>query len=285
MTTHFHQPLLFEMLRSFAALAKHLNLSKAVEELNSTRQTVRRHISYLEEMKHGSLFYLQDRQYQLTELGQSVLPEAQDLIARAHGWVTGTSNLVNGLQHLSHDSMEGWSLHQQQQPLGSVLRNRNSLLNKAMTAWILSGGQLEHPDMSEIRPYLLVFRRTDNKWLCVEIGEKSSYSTWFGWANARSSIGRELGGLPAGEGFGHLVNLAYLEVEATEGARLDHTFTQIPREQDGDPVPIAFERLLMASRFPDQSFAMISVVRRTYDIDIVGIETDRFKEMPKELLM
>ena len=44
-----NQPLLFEMLRSFTTLARTLNLSHAVEELNSTRQTIRRHISQLED--------------------------------------------------------------------------------------------------------------------------------------------------------------------------------------------------------------------------------------------
>ena len=46
-------PLLFEILRSFTMLAATLNLSHAVKELGSTRQTVRRHISQLEDIKGG----------------------------------------------------------------------------------------------------------------------------------------------------------------------------------------------------------------------------------------
>jgi DNA-binding transcriptional LysR family regulator len=49
-------PLLFEMIRSFSKLAKTLNLSHAVHELSSTRQTVRRHIASLEEIKGENLF-------------------------------------------------------------------------------------------------------------------------------------------------------------------------------------------------------------------------------------
>jgi len=37
--------ILFELLRSFTTLARTLNLSHAVKELRSTRQTVRRHIA------------------------------------------------------------------------------------------------------------------------------------------------------------------------------------------------------------------------------------------------
>ena len=43
--------ILFELLRSFTTLARTLNLSHAVKELRSTRQTVRRHIAQLEEMR------------------------------------------------------------------------------------------------------------------------------------------------------------------------------------------------------------------------------------------
>ena len=49
--TEVNQPLLFEMIRSFTTLAQTLNLSHAVAELNSTRQTVRRHISQLEALR------------------------------------------------------------------------------------------------------------------------------------------------------------------------------------------------------------------------------------------
>ncbi|MEO1399352.1 MAG: LysR family transcriptional regulator, partial [Pseudomonadota bacterium] len=71
-----NQPLLFEMLRSFTTLAKTLNLSHAVSELNSTRQTVRRHIALLEEMRGEVLFDVVNRRYELTEAGQAALPAA-----------------------------------------------------------------------------------------------------------------------------------------------------------------------------------------------------------------
>ena len=68
--TSLNQPLLFEMIRSFTTLAKTLNLSHAVSELNSTRQTVRRHIAQLEAVKGETLFTLESRQYHLTEAGR-----------------------------------------------------------------------------------------------------------------------------------------------------------------------------------------------------------------------
>lgn len=278
-------PLLFEILRSFTTLAATLNLSHAVRELGSTRQTVRRHITQLEEIKGGDLFSVNDRQYDLTELGRSVLPEAQDLLSRAEGWVSGDSRMIDGLQYLSHVSDTGWSLYQQQQPLGKIFSSSGTLLRDTLSAWVASGGELEHPAMQAVRPQLMVFRRAEDSWLCVELGDDSSYVSWFGWADARSSIGRPLGRMPGGESFGRLVNLAYIEVETNQGARLDHSYTQVPREPGAEPTPICYERLLLSSRFPDGSFAMLSAVRRTYDVDIMGVTDEMLRQMPSELLM
>jgi len=278
-------PLLFEMLRSFVALANNLNLSHTVNELSSTRQTVRRHIQQLEEIKGGDLFQVVDRQYFLTPLGDSVLPEAQDLLARALGWAHGNSSLINGLQYINYQAPNGWSLYQQQQPIGRVYSASSDMLRKSLSAWVESGGELEHPAMEAVRPYLMVFRRADDGWLCVELGEDSSFVSWYGWAKARSSIGRDLGAMPGGVNFGRLVNLAYIEVETNQSLRLDHTYTQVAREPDGPLIPICYERLLMASQFPDGSFAMVSTVRRTYDVDVKGVTDEMLRGMPKDLLM
>ena len=285
MTAHFHQPLLFEMLRSFTVLAKHLNLSHAVAELNSTRQTVRRHIAQLEEMKGGDLFLLKDRQYALTDLGQKVLPEAEDLIARAEGWMRGHSSIVNGLQRLQFTAPDGWFLHQQQHPLGRVFKSKSDVLRRVLSAWAESGGQIESEAMESVRKYLMVFRRVGPDWLCVEIGEESSFVSWFGKAKAQSSIGRSTEMFPKSGSFGYLVGLAYQEVEASECLRLDHTLTRIPRTDGGEHVTLSYERLLGAARFPDDSLALISAVRRTHDVDLPWVNDELRRDMPKELVM
>lgn len=278
-------PLLFEILRSFTTLASTLNLSHAVRDLGSTRQTVRRHIAQLEDLKGGALFRINDRQYQLTELGSLILPEALDLLSRAEGWITGKSQQVDGLQYLSHIGDDGWSFFQQQQPIGKAYASSGDLLQRVMAAWVASGGEIEHPAMQDVRSALMVFRRVDESWLCVELGDESSYVSWFGWASARSSIGRDLGRMPGGESFGRLVNLAFREVETNQSIRLDHVFTQLRRDNDGPFVPICFERLLLASRFPDGSFALLSTVRRTYDVEISGVSDEMLRQMPEDLLM
>jgi len=278
-------PLLFEMLRSFTTLARTLNLSHAVKELGSTRQTLRRHISQIEEMKGVALFEISERQYKLTEAGQKILPEALDLLAQAEAWAYGNTRQVDGLQYISSVHPDGWFFYQQQHRISRVFSASSPLLRDSVLAWTESGGQLEHSAMSGVRPMFNVFRKVDHNWLFTEVGDDSSFVSWVGWKNARSSIGRVMGQLPYGTSIERLMSLAYQEVEKTDSIRLDHIFTVLPLGDDAVPTPVVYERLLLGARFPDDSFAMISVARRTYDVEIEGVTPEMLKNMPEEYLM
>ena len=231
--------LLHEMIRSFTTLARTLNLSHAVKELGSTRQTVRRHITLLEEAKGEQLFSVEERQYRLTEAGQRALPEALEILARGNSWLNNSLNHVDGLQHLSRKQPDGWSFWQQQRPVSEMWTSDRPLLRECLKAWALSEGQLEHEAMQHIRPYFMVFRDSPSGWICVELGDLSSYVSWFGWTNARSSIGRDVGKLPGGDDFARLVGMPFDEVFRTQNVRLDHVFTQIKRDPEG-PIRIQF---------------------------------------------
>lgn len=280
-----HIPLLFEVVRSFTTLAETLNLSHAVRELGSTRQTVRRHITQLEEIKGGALFSVNDRQYSLTELGHKILPEALNLQARAEAWLHGRSRSVNGLQFLSQSGEDGWTHIQHQQPIGRVFTSSGTLLADSLLAWAEAGGDIEHPAMKAMRPYWMIFRRSEGSWIFTEVGEESSFTSWFGSTIARSTVGRVLGQLPGGHNLDRLVNEAYVEVEQTQSMRLDHCYTTIQNEEVGGLLPMCYERLLLGSRFADGSFAMVSVVRRTYDVEIMGVSGDMLRLMPDNYLM
>ncbi|MDF1729002.1 MAG: LysR family transcriptional regulator, partial [Sulfitobacter sp.] len=248
--------LLFEMIRSFVTMARVLNLSRAVTELKSTRQTVRRHISALEEAMNTDLFVLTDRQYELTETGRMALPDAQDILARGTTWLRGQSFSEGHLQRLAA-SGEGWDFRQQQQPLGAIWSDPSILLRETFRAWAMSSGQIESSLFSHVRPFLIIYRKTEAGWICVEFGEESVYVNWFGRDFARSSVGRQLRQMPAGEEFSHLLFQAFEEVQATQTARLDHVLTSMPRAGRGVE-PVVFQRLIMHGFFPDGSPAVQS---------------------------
>ncbi len=274
--------LLYEMIRSFTTLARTLNLSHAVAELGSTRQTVRRHIAQLEEVSGNKLFSMEGHHYTLTTHGIEMLPEADDLLARGKLWITGQAGHVNNLMRFSHEAPNGWAFFQQHQPLNHAWDLTSSLFRDCISAWSRSEGYLEAPEFQKMRPFVLVYRHTPHGWICVEIGEESFYAQWWGWANARSSIGRGLGEFPGGPEFENLINQSFEEVQASGGLRLDEVVTQIPRSADTPPEPLAYHRLLMGGRFPDGSFALITVVDRSETIRIKGLDQEVLELMPAD---
>lgn len=242
--------LLFEMMRSFVTLARTLNLSHAVKELRSTRQTLRRHISLLEEEMGAPLFDVDDRRYSLSETGENALPEAINLVARGTLWLRGTSRHQEGLSHVSLELPGGWSFHQQQHPLSEVWTGESVLMRETLRAWCMSGGRIEAPELAHVRPYLIVYRLSSTGWITVEFGEESFYVKWFGWAAARSSIGRTIGKLPGGAEFAQLLEQPFEEVTNSQSARLDHVSTQVPKGEEGKVTPVSYARLMIGGTVP-----------------------------------
>ncbi|MEL6452444.1 MAG: LysR family transcriptional regulator [Pseudomonadota bacterium] len=269
-----NQPLLFEMIRSFTTLARTLNLSHAVSELNSTRQTVRRHIAQLEAMRGEPLFQVKDRRYDLTDAGHAALPEAQDMMARAHAWSRGQTGSHGALQYLK--AREGdWVFYQQQQPMGTIWTDKSVLLRETYRAWMMAGYEIESPCLGHVRPYLMVYRHTDAGWICVEFGEKSAYVNWFGLDYARSSIGRPIAKLPAGEEFGRMLDQSFHDIEANQLARLDHVFTRMPKLQGQTQATLVYQRLMMAGFFPDRSPAVLTLVLPTAEVNIKDLDDEQ----------
>lgn len=263
--------LLFEMIRSFVTLASTLNLSHAVKDLDSTRQTVRRHIAHLEAAMGGALFLVEDRRYQLSKLGEDVLPDAQDILARGTLWLRGQARSVGMLQRLQAN-VGDWDFYQQQQPLGKIWSDSSLLLRETFRAWTMASGEIESRWFAHVRPYLIIYRQSDIGWICVEFGQKSVYVKWFGQDYARSSIGRPLSKMPAGEEFSHLIYEAFDEVQAAQMARLDHVYTRMPRAGLEGLAPVAYQRLILSGSFPDGSPAVMSLVLPVDEVNIDDLE-------------
>jgi DNA-binding transcriptional LysR family regulator len=279
---------LYEILRSFTTLATTLNLSETVEKLGVTRQTVRRHINTLEELKGVSLFELRNRSYTLTEAGAQCLVEAQTILDQTEGWLfdrSRRSRARGALERVTYTDDFGYSFHAQQHHLGRLWVDAPPLLQRSYEAWSRAELQLEHPEMEVIKPYRLVYRRLQNSWLCVEIGEASSYATWLGWEWAKSAIGRFSQDDPVGTDFDSFMSQAYHGVFSSGGARLDHIAGMIPRSRNGQAVPARFQRLLIGCVFPDGEPALSLVVARTNRVEIPGFDPNEIPEMPAELLM
>tara|TARA_R110002124_G_scaffold198967_2_gene365796 strand:- start:1778 stop:2740 length:963 start_codon:yes stop_codon:yes gene_type:complete len=270
--------LLYEMIRSFVTLARTLNLSHAVKELGSTRQTLRRHIASLEEEMGKTLFIVDDRRYQLSASGEAALADAKDILARGKTWLSGGATSFGSLQVLKAH-MGSWDFYQEQKPIGLIWDESSVLLREAFRAWTMASGQIESAQLAHVRPYMLVYRESGADWLCVEFGSKSAYVGWFGTDYARSSIGRPIAKLPAGEEFGHMLNQAFFDIQATQLARLDHVFTRMPLPTADGWVPIAYQRLMMAGFFPDGSPAVMTLVMPTSKVLIHSLDPAELSDL------
>ena len=275
---------LFEMLRSFTTLAKTLNLSRTCRILNCTRQTVRRHIDILEQLKGETLFHVRDRQYSITEAGSRSAIEAQYLLDRCEAWLAGRSiysEEVGGLV----SARQGDEFYAQQHPINRIWIDSPPLLQTGFQAWSNARFRIEAEEMEEVRPYLLVYRQHQSTWIFVSVGEKSSYATWHDWTWVKSALGRSVRGSPTGPEIRTFVSQAYTQVFRGGGARLDHIYVRLSRTKGGPLLPVGFQRLLLSCALPDGEPVLASLVARTHRLDIPGLDRDKILAMPEDLLM
>jgi biotin operon repressor len=273
--------LLHEMMRSFTALAGTLNLSQAVQDLGSTRQTVRRHISQLEAAMGCKLFEVEHRRYALTDHGTHALRPAQTLLDQGRVWYRGQFQDVDGMLRFSFNGGKGWIYHQQQQPMSVVWLCKSDLMRAALRAWTLAEGMLESAHLVKVRPYVLVYRAMADSWICVEVGERSFYAQWFGWSQARSSVGRNLNQFPGGEEFASLANAPFADINNGHSVRLDQVVSKMQLKDTGPMQMVAFDRLLMGVRMPDGSPAIVSVVDRSCEIRIKDLAKNILEAVPE----
>lgn len=271
------------MIRSFTTLARTLNLSQAVDDLKSTRQTVRRHITHLEGSIGHKLFDVVDRRYELTAAGQRALPEAHDILMRGQSWANGEAGHLNGLFHMARQT-PAQTIFIQQHPISEVWNGPSRLLRQALQIWATAEGQIAHEAFDPLRPYYLSFRHHNGTWVCVEIGEKSSYASWYGREWTLSSVGRPLPSMPEGDSWTRLLSQPYDDVRATGAVRYDHVHSDAVRDPAIGPEPMSYVRLLMGCHFPDKSFALVSLIERTHDIRIEGLSEERRLAMSDALV-
>jgi hypothetical protein len=290
--TQQHSPrhaVLFEMMRSFTTLARTLNLSETVSLLGVTRQTVRRHIRTLEEIKDTPLFEVRNRSYVLTEAGSECLEEAERILDESEAWLNGhyvrLKDSENSLEHAVYQDDRGLDFRAQQYPLSRLWIDAPPLLQHGFRAWANAHFMVEADEMKPIQPYLLLYRQYGEDWICVAVGEESSYATWYDWTRVKSAIGRHVADSPTQPEIKKFVAAAYNEIITEGGARLDHIYTQTPREKGGVPKPVSYQRLLMGCAFPDGSPVLASLVARTYTIEIPGLEEEKIRRMPANSLM
>lgn len=276
------------MMRAFVCLSQHLNLSKACDELGTTRQTVRRHITDLEIIFGKQLFEVVDRKYHLTDDGEALLDGAKSLLRQLDIW-SGQSvlkkDISGGLEKLQYTDVDGNVFHSQQHPVSEVALDGLPIMKKTFVSWGNAKTQIDHDAMEEIRPYTVIFRKGPTGWLFVHVGKESAYARWFGWAWSRSAIGKLMTDDNLDDAYNEFSGGAYSRIYDEGGVRLDHILAHLPKDGGGDPEPGTFQRLLLGGVFPDGTPGLILLAVITQKIEIDALEEGDLPELAEDLIM
>ncbi|MEM9970542.1 MAG: LysR family transcriptional regulator [Pseudomonadota bacterium] len=275
------------MLRAFVCMSNHLQLSKTCEELGATRQTVRRHINDLERIKGGKLFEVVDRQYRLTEFGESCVDAAKALLIQFDAF-SGQSPLSrtssDSLEISRYVDVDGREFFSQQHSVSKIAMEGLPLAREALAAWGDAETRIEHPSMQAIRAYTVLYRKGPHGWVFVDVGHESAYAKWFGWAWSRSAIGKLLNEDNVGDEFNEFIAGAYSRIYDEGGVRLDHVYAFLPKD-GGEPLPVTFQRLLLGCVFPDGTPGLTVLALITNNVEIDAIKDRGPLDLPSEVVM
>ena len=275
------------MLRAFVSLGRTLNLSQTCLELGATRQTVRRHIRDLEQIKGEALFDLVERQYRLTPFGRSSIVEAKFLLLKLETWA-GLSNLKrdssSGLEKLQYTDSIGRVYRSEQHSVSKIGMNGLPIIRKTFVAWGNAEAQFESDAMEKIWPYALLFRKGPSGWVFVRVGRESAYARWFGWEWSTSAIGKLISDDNIADEYNEFSLGAYARIYDEGGVRLDHVFAYLEKD-GGDPKPVTFQRLLLGGVFPDGTSGLIVLSALTEQIDIQSLDAADRPKLDRDLIM
>jgi hypothetical protein len=277
-----------DMLVAFQTMANILNLTEVANQLNVTRQTVKRHLKDFEELKGQDLFTLHRGRYQLTEVGRDTLTEVSDIVQRIDGLSPSNRYVLstkNGYEHSKYVDEDDIQFFAQQHSVGSPKLFHAPLIEEMVRAWGNGLTTLYHPAMDRIRPFLVVYRRSVDGWICVEVGDKSAYARWFGEDQARSAQGVLSQADDVGDDYNAFISRAYEGINSGGGIRLDHIYARLPRSGWERPQPVSFQRILAGCAFPDGQRALAVLVVMTDRIEVDALSGQTIEKHPLSLSM
>lgn len=260
-----------DMLRAFVTLADTLNLSVTAQSLSTTRQTVRRHIDLLGEIKGGPLFALSGRSYVMTDLGRASLEGARLLLAQFEEWAdkrVSRSQRARSLEYAEFVDEQGRQFVSRQHPVSHVSKLGTPRIRKCLAGWGAASAGIAAEGFDTVRNEVVIYRRSQGGWICVSVGNRSAYAEWFGKEWAESAIGRMVYEDNAGDEINRFVFKAYERVYDRGGIRYDHLSAHLPKPDQKQPVEVTFQRLLLGCVFPDGAPALAVVVDITGDVDL-----------------
>jgi len=251
------------MLRSFVAVAKTLNVSQAVKELGYSRQTTARHITELEEFLGYDLFVVKNRRYYLTNKGADFLHHTELLLENTSFLLEESSDHNQLLPAVKMQVSANHWFFAQRHPVTRVWDLGTPLMQKGLQAWTASKCRIDGNELDELRPYLVLYRQQKHEWVCIDIGEKSSYATWIGKDWAQIAIGLRFDQDPIKSVADKFMLKAHENASRTGNVWYEHITTKFARGEMHVLVPINYQKAVLPILFPNGETGVAVLVCRT----------------------
>jgi hypothetical protein len=282
--------LYFAALQSFVVLAQTKRMKEATQQLGVSRQTIMRHISYLEEQWDGDqLLSLDGNAYSVKPSAEEFFRKAEEIVEQARALEGGHQlrcDVVDGLERVHFITADGQDFRSQQHPLWRLDEIGTKTIKTGYAAWMASGFDVNHPQIQALMPLMSVFREQKYGWVCTHVGEISAYARCFGKDWAMSATGVLQSEAPTGRDYQLFVSHPYKRVLATGSCRIDHQYLKL---KDGHRWPLNFggtyQRLLMPLLLPDGSPVLASLAIITNEVEFAGFEPPIETRIPEHLIM
>jgi len=158
------------------------------------------------------------------------------------------------------------------------------IIHHAWRAWREGNGDLDSVGMSHLVPWAIILRQFQNDWIVAEIGESSSFATWFGPKRARFFKSKTRKEFLTGSVSYRETGRVYDEVERWGSPILHHIQACIPRSEGSENEWISYQRLVLPIKWGDET-GLASFVVRTNTIRIDTLSAEERHPMAPEFLM
>lgn len=260
----------------FEEYYKSKSISTTSEGLGISRSTVRSHFDRLAQLLNNGQALI--HKGKLTEDGER-------LYARIKNDLAVNSETLDAIQNSPLTTgLLAWA---SQRHNVELLENRDTctpILFHAWRAWRTGGANLDSIGMRALVPWSMIFRQWTNGWMLVEIGEKSSFASWFGPERARYFKSEVRQSFLTGDVSFRETARAYDEVGRWGTPILHHVHACIPRFEGQENEWISYQRLVLPIGWGDD-VGLAVFVARTNDVQIEALAEGDRHPMPPDMLM
>lgn len=255
---------------------KSQSISTASEKLGISRSTVRSHLERLAHQLNNGVPLVHNGK--LTEDGERLHIRIKHDLSALHETLEAIDNSP------SSTGLLAWASQRHSVDMLEDKTKCAPIIYHAWRAWRTGGTSLDTIGMRALVPWSLIFRRWHNGWMLVEIGERSSFASWFGPERARYFKSEVRQSYLTGDVSFRETARAYDEVGRWRTPILHHVHACIPRFEGQDNEWISYQRLVLPINWGADSGLAVFVVR-TNNISIESLSERDRHPMPEELLM